>query len=200
MEEKEKKEVKVKEVVLPNIYQKLQTVRCELQAMNLKKSGQNKFAGYSYYELADFIPAINVLMKKHGLTSVLQYQELRATLTIVNSDDPTQGIVFESPMAKVELKGCTAIQCLGAGQTYLRRYLFIAAFEIVETDSVDAAAPLTHITEEQLQFIQGLVDITNTDTERFCAYMKVKSLAEIDAKDYQKAVKALEAKKSQVAK
>jgi len=45
-----------------NIYEKLQIMRCELQDMKLKKSGKNKFAGYEYFELQDFIPEINKLM------------------------------------------------------------------------------------------------------------------------------------------
>ena len=47
-------------------------------------------------------------------------------------------IVFTSPMSKAELKGCHDVQNLGAVQTYLRRYLWTAAFEIVEHDALDA--------------------------------------------------------------
>jgi hypothetical protein len=32
--------------------------RIRLQSTELKKSGLNKFAGYTYFELGDFIPAI----------------------------------------------------------------------------------------------------------------------------------------------
>lgn len=39
-----------------NIYKKLQKCRVDLQNSNLKKSGNNKFAGYSYFELGDFLP------------------------------------------------------------------------------------------------------------------------------------------------
>ena len=41
-----------------NIYEKLQTARVELQKTALKKSGVNKFAGFKYFELGDFIPAV----------------------------------------------------------------------------------------------------------------------------------------------
>ena len=44
-----------------NIYEKLQECRVELQKMNLKKTGENKFAGFKYYELADFLPTVNEL-------------------------------------------------------------------------------------------------------------------------------------------
>ena len=37
-----------------NVYSKLQTARVRLQESNLKKSGENKFAGFKYFELGDF--------------------------------------------------------------------------------------------------------------------------------------------------
>ena len=47
-------------------------------------------------------------------------------------------IVFSSPMSSASLKGVHEIQNLGAVQSYLRRYLWISAFEICEHDSLDA--------------------------------------------------------------
>jgi hypothetical protein len=41
-------------------------------------------------------------------------------------------------MSSAELKGCHPVQNLGAVQTYLRRYLYTAAFELVEHDALDA--------------------------------------------------------------
>lgn len=37
-----------------NIYQKIQAVKKELSERELKKSGENKFSGFKYYELGDF--------------------------------------------------------------------------------------------------------------------------------------------------
>ena len=42
-----------------NIYEKLQKARVDLQSKGIKKSGKNTFAKYDYYELADFMPAVN---------------------------------------------------------------------------------------------------------------------------------------------
>ena len=41
-------------------------------------------------------------------------------------------------MSSAALKGCHEVQNLGAVQTYLRRYLWVAALEIVEHDALDA--------------------------------------------------------------
>ena len=126
-----------------NIYEKLQTMRVEFQGMNVKKTGKNTYAGYEYYELEDIIPAINNLLLKHKVTSIICYNGT-ATLTLVNIEKPEEIVRFESPMSTAALKGCHEVQNLGAVQTYLRRYLYTTAFEIVESDVLDK----THVNNE----------------------------------------------------
>lgn len=121
-----------------NIYEKLQNMRVELQQMNIKKSGKNKFAGYEYYELADILPPINSVQQKYKTCSFIAYNKDDAILTLVNAEKPDEVIVFTSPMAEASLKGTHPIQNLGAVETYQRRYLYMTAFEIVENDFLDA--------------------------------------------------------------
>ena len=120
-----------------NIYEKLQKIRVALQELKLKKSGKNKFAGYDYYELHDFLPTINELMLKNKLSSMVCFGKQYAKLTIINIETPEEQITFSSPMSSAALKGCHDVQNLGAVQTYLRRYLYTNAFEIVEHDGLD---------------------------------------------------------------
>lgn len=121
-----------------NIYSKMQKARCEFQEKPLKKSGHNKFAGYHYFELGDFLPTINSLLEKYNLCSNISFDNEMATLTIVNAENTDEKLVFTSPMSNASLKGCHDVQNLGAVQTYLRRYLWVNAFEIVESDGLDA--------------------------------------------------------------
>ena len=119
------------------VYKKLQTARIKLQSMTLKKSGHNKFAGYQYFELGDFLPTINEIFHELGLCSIVSFTKDYAELRIIDSD--TGGcITFSSPMAEAQLKGCHPIQNLGAVETYQRRYLYVTALEIVEHDALDA--------------------------------------------------------------
>jgi hypothetical protein len=120
-----------------NVYKKLQLARVLLQNTKLNKSGKNKFAGYEYFELGDFIPAIQSICEDVGLCGVVSYTSDLATLTIYNTEG-TDKVEFTSPMSRAELKGCHEVQNLGAVQTYLRRYLWTNAFEIVEHDALDA--------------------------------------------------------------
>lgn len=120
-----------------NVYQKLQKCRVELKTLPIPESGNNKFAGYTYMELGDFLPHIVDLCDKYNLCTLISFGE-SATLTVVNSEEPTEQIIFSSPMSTASLKGCHEIQNLGAVETYLRRYLYVSAFDIVEHDALDS--------------------------------------------------------------
>lgn len=121
-----------------NLFQKLQKARVELQEMNLKKSGHNKFAGFSYYELSDFLPAINIICNNVGLFTAISFESDYAILKIYDCEDMEKFIEFKSPMKEIQQKGCNDIQSLGSVETYSRRYLYLTAFEIVENDFSDA--------------------------------------------------------------
>lgn len=120
-----------------NVYKKLQNARTRLQRTALSKSGHNKFAGYQYFELGDFLPAIQEICNEVGLCGVINFTQDMASLTIFDTE-AEGSVVFSSPMSSAALKGCHEVQNLGAVQTYLRRYLWTNAFEIVEHDALDA--------------------------------------------------------------
>jgi len=120
-----------------SVYKKLQQARVALQGKKLTKSGKNKLAGYEYFELGDFLPTIQTICNDVGLCGVLSFNNEMAYLQINDVVDGTS-IMFTSPMSSAALKGCHDVQNLGAVQTYLRRYLWTNAFEIVEHDALDA--------------------------------------------------------------
>ena len=121
-----------------NVYQKLNEARERFHDAPLKKSGLNKFAGYKYFELGDFIISALQIFKDIGLTSVITFGEQVAEMRIVNNEDTSECIYITSPMSTAALKGCHEVQNLGAVQTYIRRYLWVAALEIVEHDALDS--------------------------------------------------------------
>lgn len=119
------------------VCKKLVEVRNELQTMSLSKSGHNKFAGYKYFELGDFLPAIQTLFKKHGLCDVISFTQELATMVVYDVEDGSS-VTFTSPMGSAQLKGCHEVQNIGAVETYQRRYLYVTALAIVEHDALDA--------------------------------------------------------------
>ena len=129
-----------------NTYQKLNIARGKFHQQKLKKSGLNKFAGYSYFELSDFlIPALN-LFGEVGLCSTISFTKDFAEMRIVNVDKPDEfPIVISSPMGSAALKGCHEVQNIGAVETYQTRYLFVQALCIVEHDILDATTGQTPV-------------------------------------------------------
>ena len=121
-----------------NIYIKLQEMRKEFHSKELKKSGHNKFAGYNYFELKDIIPEATVLLEKYRLTTFMNCGVEGATLTLINSDNPSEQIVFTVPAGSCNLKGCHDIQNVGAVITYQKRYLMVNLFDVIENDGIEA--------------------------------------------------------------
>jgi hypothetical protein len=118
------------------VYKKLQAARLQLVNSGIKKTGHNTYGGWFYYELGDFIPTVHKIFDEIGLCGVVTFEET-ATLTIHNSDDGSF-IEFATPIVYAEAAKGQPIQMLGSTHTYLRRYLWLMAMELVEADVVDA--------------------------------------------------------------
>lgn len=151
-----------------NIYEKLQSARVKLQSKKLKKSGKNKHTGFSYFELADFMPEVNKIFEELGLCSVFNLFIDKAQL-VISDIEAESTITFETPSANAQLKGCTEIQSLGAIHTYLKRYLYLNALEIVESEALDPLVGTDKIEEVQsnnndFDIISG-IDSLNTVKE-----------------------------------
>lgn len=121
-----------------NVYEKLALAREKFHAAKVAKTGYNSFAKYHYFELADFtVPAL-AIFKDVGLVGVVSFGQDLAVLTIFNTEKPAEQIQISSPMSTCDMKGLHEVQRLGAVQSYLRRYLWVAALEIVEHDALDS--------------------------------------------------------------
>ena len=120
-----------------NVLKKLIDSRVALQHKSLNKSGHNKFAGYKYFELADFLPTVQQIFQEKGLVDVISFTETLATMIVFDIEDGSS-VSFTSPMGSANLKGCHEVQNIGAVESYQRRYLYTTALAIVENDVLDA--------------------------------------------------------------
>lgn len=120
-----------------NIYEKVLNITDEIQKANIKKSGKNSYTNFKYFELTDLSPIINNLCLKYKIVPIIKYDKEIATMQLINTEKPEEQIEYTSPMGSVNLKGAHEIQNIGAVQTYLRRYLFLTAFNIAEHDELD---------------------------------------------------------------
>ncbi len=169
-----------------NIYQKIQQARVELQNRELKKTGYNKFANYKYFELGDFLPHINDVCLKLGLYTEFKFTPQQAWLYIRDIDNPEIFREWSTPVEIATLKGCSAIQNIGGTQSFSRRYLYMMAFEIAETDVIDggavdadAEAGKQKINRASVMTINNLIDETGVDKRKFLSWAGVNKVEDI---------------------
>jgi hypothetical protein len=97
------------------------------------------------------------------LIGIVEFGKELAAIRILNTDDPRDSYLITSPMSSAALKGCHEVQNLGAVQTYLRRYLWVAALEIVEHDAIDSSKPV----EEAPKKMQSSKSVAKAELETF---------------------------------
>ncbi|HIS62334.1 MAG TPA: ERF family protein [Candidatus Scybalomonas excrementigallinarum] len=116
-------------------------IRVKLQNSKIKKSGKNKFAGFDYFELADFLPRLNELMLEEGINDNFKITNEVASLTLIKGEEKQEYtmpfVLFKTPLNKSGQPSMQDIQYLGALNTYYKRYLYLNAFGIVENDVID---------------------------------------------------------------
>ena len=131
-----------------NVYQKLLDARIKFLSSNPEKSGKNIHLSFKYFELDDIVPIATKIFDEVGLISIVNFFENTASMTIYNTDNPEEEILFSTPIVKLaENKGTNAVQAFGATITYFRRYLYMLALDICEVDEFDAGinnSPTTH--------------------------------------------------------
>lgn len=175
------------------LFEKIQRVRVGLQKTKVKKSGKmNVRESKPYLELADFTPQLNDLMLAERFTAIINFTPENAILTAYDFDSD-QTFTITSPMREVKVSGCNDMQNLGAVETYQRRYLYMAMFDIAESDMLDgdsgngnpkADKPFEKPTPEQLKEVQDL----HMDLNNIAAHFK-KNVDEIGKDEVAEAIK-----------
>lgn len=120
-----------------NIYGKLLEARERFLAAGIKKTGKNTYAEFKYFTLDDIIPIKQKIFKDLGIADFIHFTENTACLSIVNVDKPEEYINFTSQLAPDESLIKNPIQKVGAIQTYVRRYLYLLALDIIESDGIE---------------------------------------------------------------
>jgi len=176
-----------------NIYEKINKVRIQFQEKGIKMGGNNKFAGYNYYELADILPTINTLCAEIGLINIISFGIDLATMTIIDTEKLDQ-VLVTSPMSTANLKGCHEVQNLGAVETYIRRYLYQTAYEIIESDALNATNGSDKVEKKPDKFDQMHIEhlaeyenrINNSDWDEAKKQSAINWLDKCSAKDLER--------------
>lgn len=122
------------------IYQKIARIQKNLLHKELPKSGYNKFGKFKYYELEDILPAIFSECYEQELFIEFSFTNELAQLKIRNWNEPGESVITSVPMPGIVAlnKGMNVMQSEGSYITYLKRYLLVNLFLIVEKDVVDS--------------------------------------------------------------
>jgi hypothetical protein len=119
------------------IYEKINILRKRIKDANLKKTGKNNFAGFTYYELADFLPQTIDLENEIGLISMFTLRDdENADLVVCDTTSDAQ-VVFTVRVREANMKGALEIQKAGAENTYAKRYAYLNYLNLTEADQVD---------------------------------------------------------------
>lgn len=158
--EKENKveEQKTEKTVQRNLNESIIKIRVDLQNSKLKKSGKNKFAGFDYFELSDFLPRLNELMLQEGINDNFKITNDTATLVLIKGEEKQEYtipfVIFDTPLTYkkdksgnylkdkngeyIQVPSMQDIQYLGALNTYYKRYLYLNAFGITDGEIIDS--------------------------------------------------------------
>ena len=127
-----------------NVYQKLIEARSQFLNDGVEKSGKNMNVGFKYFELTAIVPSVTTIFKELGLIAIDKFTNETAYMTIVNCDAPEETIEFEAPFNQIAPIVSNAgkqvtneMQALGSSITYMRRYLYVIAMDIVENDEIE---------------------------------------------------------------
>lgn len=155
-----------------NLNESIIKIRVKLQNSKIKKSGKNKFAGFEYYELGDFLPKLNELMLEENINDLFTIENDEVKLILMKGEEKQEYKmpfkIFETPLTKDGKQSMQDIQYLGALNTYYKRYLYLNAFGITDGEVIDSMnseeikKPIKQetkeilITEKQIELIKEL--------------------------------------------
>lgn len=151
-----------------------------------------------YADFAAIATVVDPIISKFGLSyrfRTTQAERIAVTCVLSHKAGHSEETTLAGPSDTTGNKN--PIQAIGSTLTYLQRYSLVQALGLAATnddDGNDAGRGET-ISEEQVGSLVELIEDVGADKAKFCAYLKVKALADIPAKDFKRACDALNAKR-----
>ena len=165
------------------------------------KAGGN--ASYAYAELDEIAKTIRECCGKHGLSYSWDNEVTDAMMRVTCKVRHTGGFVdsaaFVSPIDGSSLMSSS--QKGAATLTQAKRQALVQALGLIvgdhDTDDMGGYSKPSgpKITEHQAANIEAFIDELGADRQAFLAYIGVERIADIPVSEFQRAIKALEAKR-----
>jgi hypothetical protein len=167
---------------------------------NAAKGKINPHFKSKYADLGSIWDAIREPLAKNGLSVVqLPFTDDAGLVRVSTLLLHQSGQWIEAGYALPPTKGDA--QGFGSAITYMKRYALTGMGVAPEDDDGNAASAGAGktITDEQVETVFDLIKRTKADTAKFCKYMGVETVPDIRAKDFDKAMTALNLKEKKVA-
>lgn len=201
------------ETKIKNLNESIISIRVKLQNAKLKKSGKNKYAGFDYFELADFLPKLNELMLEEGINDRYRIEEGYAILELVKGEEKQEYTIpfklFETPLTYkkdkdgnfikskegeyIQVPSMQDIQYLGALNTYYKRYLYLNTFGITDGEVIDSMNNNELLEKDTTNYRQNLIELCKLkglDINEVAKNYKLNSKSK--QSEFQKVIKILE--------
>lgn len=152
-----------------------------------------------YADFAAIANAIDPIISKHGLSyrfRTNQTDRIAVTCVLSHKSGHFEETTLAGPADASGSKN--AIQAIGSTLTYLQRYSLVQALGLAASNDDDGRAGGVGetVSLEQVEHLVALADDVGADKEAFCRYFRVAGFADIPAKDFDRAVTALNKKRS----
>lgn len=166
-----------------------------------RKVTDGPLKGKSYAELHDWVDAVSPALSKHGLSSSWKLTRdepawIEITCYLRHVGGHEESVSMGGPPDAGGAKN--AIMARASTVSYLERYTLKAITGLSESgDDTDGCPKKETISQEQVANLEALGEEVKANMPQFLKFLKVESLDDLPASQYDKAVKALEGKRKQ---
>jgi len=150
-----------------------------------------------YADFSAIAKVVDPILSEFGLSyrfRTSQTDRISVTCILSHKDGHSEETTLAGPPDASGSKN--AIQAIGSTLTYLQRYSLVQMLGLAAArdDDGKGAAGGT-ISLEQVEKLLALADEVEADKEAFCRYFKIEGIAQLPAKDFDRAVSALNKKR-----
>lgn len=153
---------------------------------------------YKHEDLAEIAKTIDPILSRHGLSYRFRSEQngSRVTITCILSG---HGYREETSLSAGEdhTGNKNDHQAVSSAATYLQRYTLKIALGLAASNDDDdgqAAGAGATISDEQAMAIVDMLEAKGSDRKAFCAYFKIATVADLQSKDFDRAISALKKK------
>jgi hypothetical protein len=169
--------------------------KAEIPPITKDRDGHNS----RYATFAAIAKVVDPIISKHGLSyrfRTEQTERISVTCILSHRAGHFEQTTLSGPPDVGGSKN--AIQAIGSTLTYLQRYSLVQmlGLAVAQDDDGKAGGAGEPITEDQIAKLRSLIVEVAADIPKFCKYMKVEKIEDITAKNFSRAVSALEAKRA----